>query len=180
MKKVAYFILGILLFIGGICYAQADPQGALVIRQGKQLKKIVVTVEAYLVGDILEITAGVRKRGERIKINGVALQGPRIGKIHYRSRKRLPPSVEDEDEEPYPVTKVDGLIMFGNRTKEKIPQGRLNKALFKLKVPTDKIVRGKPYELIVDVESEEKRTRIPKFRFELEDFAEIVSGAKEQ
>jgi len=176
MKVFSLVILAALLLIINPCQAQEDlSDKILVIREGKQLKKVIVTVEAYLSGDILETTVGVRKRGERIKINDVALTGPKLGKIHYASRKKIPPSVEDEDEEPFEITKMDGLVMFGNRRKEKLPKGRLNKELFKLRVPTEKIESDKRYELVVEVESEEEAKRIPKFKFELKSLAELIS-----
>jgi hypothetical protein len=175
--KTIFLSLAALLFFSPLSFcAEDDPSDRIpVIREGQQLKTTIVTVEAWLAGQILEVTVGVHRRRERMKVNDLVLTGPGLGKIRYRSRKSLPPSVEDEDEETFEVTRLDGLIKFGSRTREKVPLGRLNRVLFKLKVPVDKIVSGKKYELVVEVESEEKAKRVPKFTFELEDFAEKIS-----
>ena len=167
--KTAVLFLAALFLVTPLFSTDEDPSGGvLVIREGQQLKATFVTVEAWLTGEILEVTVGVRKRRERMKVDDLFLTGPGLGKIRYASRKNLPPSVEDEDEAPFEVTVLGGLMKFGSRTKEKVPVGRLNKVLFKLKVPVDKIVPGKKYELVVEIESEEKAKRVPKFRFELE------------
>ena len=140
------------------------------------MKDTTVTVEAYLSGDVLEAVVGARMPSERPKITGFYLTGPGLGKIHYASREVVPPSIDDQDEDPFPVTKVDGLIMFGDRTKEKTPKGRLTKEAFKLKVPGQKLKTGKRYELVIGVESREKAQRIPKFKFYLKDLSELYQS----
>ncbi|MFC1514594.1 hypothetical protein ACFL5X_01665 [Candidatus Omnitrophota bacterium] len=179
-RTIAILLLAVFLLSTGVCFGQplARPreEKILVVREGKQLKKTTVTVEGYLVDDILDVTVGVRMPSDRAKINKFYLTGPGLGKIHYAARTVVPPSVDDVDEEPFPVTKVDGMIMFGDRTREKTPKGRLTKESFQLKVPIDKIKPGKRYELVVDVESQEKAQRIPKFKFHLQGFAELIAN----
>jgi len=155
VKRLVFLsvVIFILSCIFNSSYAgQSDiSRPALVIREGRQLKKTTVAVEGYLYDNILEVKVEVRMYAERPKIIDVMLVGPRLGRVHYKTREDIPVSLEEED--PYLVTKVDGLISFSKRTKEKTPKGTLTKELFKIKVPVEKIQIGKRYQLWVEVES---------------------------
>lgn len=171
-------IIGLICFIGTgvfVSYPEQETTGSiLVIREGKQLKKTTVAVDVRLIEDVLKIKVETRMHAERPKITDVILVGPGIGRVHYVTREDVPPSVEEE--EPYPITKEDGFITFRKRTKLKTPKGTLAKELFKLKVPVEKIVPGKRYQLWVEVESKAKRgKKSKKFKFNLENLAELVS-----
>lgn len=173
--SVVIFILSCIL---NYSYAgQSDISGpALVIREGKQLKKTTVAVEGYLYDGILEVKVEARMYAERPKIIDVMLVGPRLGRVHYKTREDIPVSLEEED--PYLITKVDGLISFSNRTKDKVPKGTLTKELFKIKVPVEKIQPGKRYQLWVEVESKRRGGRFPKFKFNLKKLPELISQSK--
>ncbi|MBN2120552.1 MAG: hypothetical protein JW734_05815 [Candidatus Omnitrophica bacterium] len=174
-QGILCLILGFFLSGSNISYAEeVVSERLLVIRQAKELKNTMVGVEAYLIEDVLEITVEARMRQERPKIIDVAFLGGGLRKIHYKSREVIPPSVEDEDAELYPVTKLDGLVMFGDRTKLKELKGKLTKELFKLRIPSDKIKPAKRYQLWVEVESP-KATRNLKFKFDLEDLPHLIS-----
>ena len=154
---------------------QETPERRLVIREGKQSRANIVAVETYLVGnDILEVTVEARMYAQKPKINDVIMVGPRLGRIHYKTRETVHATLEEE--EPIPITKQGGFIVFGKRTKTKKPKGTLTKELFKLKIPTDKIVPGKRYQLWVQVESKTSGGGRPlRFKFDLKDLPELIS-----
>jgi len=186
MKRIIFMaaLLGILFSFSSWSSAQGDVEDPglevedpnLLIREGKQIKRITVLVIGYLKEDILEVTVDVRIPNQRPKITDVLFTGPKLGKIHYRSREIIPPSVEDDEEETYPITKVDGMVMlFGKRTKEKPLKGRQTKELFKMRIPIDEIDPEKKYQLWVEVETKTSASaRIPKFKFDLEKLAELI------
>ena len=174
IRRHILFSLSVFFFSSFVCYAQNDVVSSdrLLIREGKQLKKTTVAVEGYLYNDILQVQVEVRMYAQRPKIIDVSLTGPKLGKIHYKTRQDLPVTLEEED--PYNITRVDGEISFKKRTKVKKPKGTLTKELFKIKVPVDKIIPGKRYQLWVEVESKRQAGRIPKFKFDLKKLPELV------
>ena len=174
LKQPIIFLLSILFAGSFICFAQEDSssQGILLIREGKQLKKTTVAVEGYLYNDILQVQVEVRMYAERPKIVDVVFTGPKLGRIHYNTRQDLPITLKEED--PYNITRVDGMISFGKRTRVKKPKGTLTKELFRIKLPVDKIISGKLYQLWVEVESKRRGGRIPKFKFDLKKLPELV------
>lgn len=149
----------------------------LILREGKQVKNNVVAVEAYRVGDILEAKVEVRMYSERPRITNVMLAGPGIGRVSYELKKEIPLTLDEED--PYIITKEDGIISLGSRKKKKKPKGTLTKESFKIKVPWNKIIAGKRYQLWVDVESKTQPGQRPqKFRFNIENLAQYAPAAQ--
>ena len=169
-------MVGVLFSFLDICYAQEEEvvEPILVIREGKQSKSNIVAVETYLIDDVLEVTVEARMYAQKPKINDVILVGPRLGRIHYKTREIVYTTLEEE--EPYPITKQGGFIVFGKRTKTKKPKGTLTKELFKIKVPKEKILPGKRYQLWVEVESKTDSGGRPlRFKFDLKDLSQLIS-----
>ena len=182
MRSVVYSLLAFALFSYNSTFAQyPDTESAsgkvLVIREGKEIQKKTVVVEAYLKGDILEVEVGARILRERPKIHNLLLVGPGIGRVHYTTSEIVPPSTEEEA--PYPITRSGGLVSFGEKTEVKYPKGALSKRRFDIEVPVDKLVAGGKYELWVDLRSKTRGgSRGKKFEFLLENFYELVSSEK--
>ena len=175
-------IIGVLFSVVYCSYGQepeTTTERLLVIREGKQSRNNIVVVDVYLIEDVLEALVGVRMYAEKPKINDVILVGPKLGRIHYKSRETVFAKVEEE--EPYPITKQSGIIVFGKRTKTKQPEGTLTKELFRIKIPREKIVPNKRYQLWVQVESKTRAGGTPlKFKFDLENLAELIEQQKKQ
>ncbi|MBL7130373.1 MAG: hypothetical protein ISS45_03070 [Candidatus Omnitrophica bacterium] len=144
------------------------------IREAKLYRKDSVAVDAHLIDDVLEIMVEARMYAQKPRINDVLVRGSKLGGLHYKTRKTIVATVEEED--PYEVTKEEGWIVFGKRKKVRELKGTLTKELFKLKIPKEKIVCGKRYQLWVEVESKTEGGRAQKFKFNLEGFPELVHG----
>jgi len=166
--------LGILFFFLSFSYSQDQDQleKKLIIREGKQVRDNIVAIEAYRIGDVLEVKVEVRMYAQRPRIKNVLIVGPKIGRISYKRKEELPLRFEEED--PYPITKERGILSFRRRSKVKQPKGTMTKELFKIDVPWDKIVEGKRYQLWVDVESKTRGQRPLKFRFDLNNLLEVA------
>ncbi len=177
MKKifVLALILGVLVSFLNLSHAEEKTrQRILVVREAKQHRITTVAVEAYLISDVLEVVVGARIHAQKPKILDVVLRGPGLGRrVHYKAKETLYATTQEED--PYSITKLDGMIAFGKRTKTKKPKGRLTRELFKLQIPTDRVVSGKRYQIWVDIESMEKAGMGERFKFDIEDLAGLIA-----
>ena len=178
MKRISLLvvIMSILFSVSNSSYGQEQeaPERILLLREGKQSMRNIVAVEAYLIDDTLEVLVEARMYAEKPKINDVILVGPKLGRLHYKTRETVYATAQEE--EPYEITKQDGLIALEKRKKVKEPEGTVTKELFKLKIPTDKIKQGKRYQLWVQVESKTRAGGVPlKFKFDLKDLPELIS-----
>ena len=158
-----------------VSYGQTEDysQEKLIIREGKQFKKNAVAVEGYLIGDIFEVKVEARMHAERPKIHSVFLKGAGIGRLSYTTREDVPVSIEEED--PYEVN-TKRTMLSRKKTKVKRLKGAVTKELFKFKLPTDKFVAGKPYQLWVEIISKTRGGGAPqKFKFDLEGIYQALS-----
>lgn len=144
----------------------------LVIREAKLFREKNVAVDAQLIDDVLEIMVEARIYAQKPRINDVLVRGPKLGRLHYQTRKTIVAGVDEP--EPFEVTKEHGWLVLGKRKKVIELEGTLTKELFKIKIPEDKIVCGKKYELWVEIESKTRGGRAEKFKFKLEDFPELI------
>jgi len=179
MKKMFALVatMGVLLSISNFSFAQEE-EGAeriLVLREAKQHKKTTVAVEAYLISDMLEVTVMVRMYAGKPSIFNVILVGPKLGRISPKTSETVTATVEDEA--PFPTTKRGGFISFGKKTETKEAKGTLTKELFRFRIPTDKIVPGKRYQIWVKVQSRKgkEKGKIRGFKFDLESLAQLIS-----
>lgn len=143
-----------------------------VIREAKLYREKNVAVDAQLVDDVLEIMVEARIYAQKPRINDVLVRGPKLGRLHYQTRKTIVAGVDEP--EPFEVTKEHGWLVIGKRKKVRELKGTLTKELFKIKIPKEKIVCGKRYELWVEIESKTRGGRAEKFKFKLEDFPELI------
>jgi len=150
-----------------------EMQGRIsVIREAKIFRKKNVAVDAHLVdGDVLEIMVEARIYAQKPRINDVLVSGPKLGKEHYIARKTIVAGVDEP--EAFEVTKEHGWLVFGKRKKVRELEGTLTKELFKIKIPKEKIVCKKKYQLWVEIESKTQGGRAEKFKFKLKDFPSL-------
>lgn len=153
--------------------AKEELQGRIpVIREAKIFRKKNVAVDAHLLdGEILEIMVEARIYAQKPRINDVLVSGPKLGKERYIARKTIVAGVDEP--EAFEVTKEHGWIVFGKRKKVRELEGTLTKELFKIKIPKEKIVCKKKYQLWVEIESKTQGGRAEKFKFKLKDFPSL-------
>ena len=180
MKKMFVLVvtMGVLLSILNFSFAQEEggAERILVAREAKQYKETTtVAVEAYLVGDVLEVTtmARMQMRTTKLRIYNILVVGPKLGRISLKTRETL--TAVTEEEASFSTTKLGGLIRYSKKTREKKAKGILTKELAKFKIPADKIIPGKRYQLWVDVQSVQKKGRPVRFKFDLENLAQLIS-----
>ena len=170
-------IMGILLSALNFSYAQEqeDAEGILVLREAKEYRKTTVAAQVYLIDDILEVTVIARMYAEKPRFYKVSIVGPKLGRLSPKTREELTSMMEEET--PYPTTKKGIFISFGKKTKTKKARGTLIRELFQFKIPRDKIVPGKHYQLRVAVESKTRGGGMPvKFKFDLQDLPEFLQS----
>ena len=152
--------------------AKEEIQGRIsVIREAKLYRQSNVAVDAHLVDDVLEIMVEARMYAQKPRINDVLVSGPKLGKERYIARKTIVAGVDEP--EPFEVTKEHGWIVFGKRKKVRELEGTLTKELFKIKIPKEKIVCKKKYQLWVEIESKTEGGRAEKFKFKIKDFPSL-------
>lgn len=162
-----------MIFISGLTYCFAQEEGKiLILREAKQYGKANVSVLAYLKDDILEVTVGARVYADKPKIDNVIVVGPKLGRLSSEAKSTLYATEEDEDE--IEVSESRGLLGFGARSKAKKKKGVLVKEQYKFKIPKEKIVAGKRYELRIKIDSPKIDSRSLRFKFELENLAELI------
>jgi hypothetical protein len=154
-------------------YAQDIPERKLVLRQAQESGNTTVAVEAYLAGDILEATVYARMYGAKPRIFNIILAGPKLGRLSPRSKETIYPKAEEEEEVSFPTTDLVGTIRFSKRTQEKAASGTLTRELSKFKVPAQKILPNKRYELRILVESMQNPGKTESFFFPLKDFDKL-------
>jgi hypothetical protein len=153
--------------------AKDEMEGRIpVIREAKIYRNKNVAVDAHLVdGEVLEIMVEARIYAQKPRINDVLVSGPKLGKERYIARKTIVAGVDEP--EPFEVTKEHGWIVLGKRKKVRELEGTLTKELFKIKIPKEKVVCKKKYQLWVEIESKTQGGRAEKFKFKLEDFPSL-------
>ncbi len=160
-------------FLFSFTQAQASER-KMILREAKERGRASVAIEAYLTDDILEVTVYARMYATKPKIFGVILAGPKLGRLGFLTKEILYPKAEEEDEElVFPTKDVQGgYIRFSKKTRDKKTQGALTREMVKFKIPIEKILPNKPYELRVKIESMQTPGEIETFEFPLNDFAQ--------
>ncbi|MBD3264660.1 MAG: hypothetical protein GF375_06130 [Candidatus Omnitrophica bacterium] len=173
LKK--YILSGLILGLG-FCpsfysFCQKEEESTLIAREGKQVRRDTVAIEAYAIHNILRVNVEARMYSERPKISKVLLVGPKIGRMTYYRKEEIPINLEEKT--PYLISKKGGLFSSRDNTEEKDPKGTLTHELFEFKVP-GKIVSGKKYELWVYIEGKNSAasSRPQRFSFNLPNFTD--------
>jgi len=176
-KKLMIVLVCIFALYLAVSYAGEAGKRKLILRQAQEVGKTSVAVEAYLAGDVLEVTAYARMYGTRPKIYNLILVGPKLGRLSAQAKRTVyPKSEETEADLTFPTTKMDsGIISFSKKTKDKKSEGALTRELYGFKIPVDKIVPGKRYELRILIEGMQNTGQKVSFKFEFKDLAGELS-----
>ncbi len=145
----------------------------LIIREAKKSRHTTVAVEAYLEGDILEVKVIARMRRTKPRIYNVIFLGPKVGRVVPDVRETLYPAMEGE--ESFPTKEREGFISFDEKVKTKEARGTLTKELLKFRIPADRIIAGRRYQIWVKVESMQRSGDRESFKFDLENFPQFFS-----
>ncbi len=175
-KKFVVAVLGVTFSLAlAFSYAQDLTERKMILRQAQERVHTTAAVEAYLTGDVLEVTVYARMYAAKPKIFNVILVGPKLGRLSPRSKETLYPKAEEEDQEmSFPTTdKEGGFIRLSKRTKDKIAKGALTRELSKFKIPTEKIQSKGTYQLRILIESMQSPGKQESFIFPLEGFAQL-------
>lgn len=167
-------VIVVLFFASNFCWTQEEAvtERLLVLREAKQYGETNVAVQAYLVGDILEVTVSARIYAAKPEIDNVIIVGPKLGRLSPKTKKTL--YATEEEEEPYLTTESKGLIGFGRKKRTKKAKGTLTKELFKFNIPRNKIIPGKRYELRIRIESMKIAGKFIRFKFELKNLPQLI------
>ena len=181
MKKMLTLLL-LASFIASVAlplYAQGQIR---VIREAQEANKTRVAITGDLTDDIFEITVIARMKRTKPMIHNVIVVGPGLGRLSCETKETLVATTEEDV--PFVTERKDkGLINFGKsedaKTSEAISEtnvhkGTATKALYTFRIPRDKVKKDKKYKLWVQVMSSQKGSEYDTFKFDLENFAELV------
>jgi len=99
--------------------------------------------------------------------------GSGLGRLSCDSRETLVATAEEE--EPFLTKRKDkAFISFRKSEAVKKARGTMIKELLRFDIPVDKIKEDKKYRLWVQVVSSQKGSKYKTFKFDLEDFAELL------
>ncbi len=153
---------------------EEDSMGTiLILREAQEFGDTTVAVEAHLIGDILQAKITARMHGTKPKIHNAIIVGPGLGRLSIESKEVLLATAEEE--RPYPTSKKDrAFIDFRQKAETKIAKGALTRELMIFKIPRNKIVKGKKYQLWVQVESLQRGGKYKTFKFHLDNLPGLM------
>lgn len=173
MKKLLILLTLIGLIAPSLRAEEENASKVQVIREAQEKQRNTVAVEGHLIGDIFEVTLIVRMRRTKPRVHNAIVVGPGIGRLSFDSKEVLLATTAEE--EPFPTKKKDkAFISFSKSEKEKKSTGRVIKQRLRFKIPVDKIKEDKKYRLWVQILSSQKGSRYTTYKFDLEDFAELL------
>jgi hypothetical protein len=157
-----------------VSYAQEGAPGrVLLLREAQEFEKSTVAIEAYLTDNVLEVTIIARMPGTKPKIHNAIIVGPRLGRLSCESKEVLLATVEAE--EPFPTKRKDmAFISFSKSEETKKTKGTLTRELVVFRIPNERIIKGKKYELWVQIESLQKGGKYKTFKFDLQSLGDFL------
>jgi hypothetical protein len=172
-RRLLYLFLSIISIITLLSYAKAQEiaiEKVRILREAQEYEKSTVAVDAHLKDDILQVIIIARMDGTKPRIYNSIVVGPKLGRLSCESREVLLATVEEE--EPFLTKRKDkAFISFTKGEEVKKAKGTLTRELFVFKIPIDRIIKGKKYELWVQIESLQKGGKYKTFKFDLENFS---------
>ncbi len=158
------------------CFAQNDNDGrVLIMRQAQERKKTIVSVEAYLIEDIIELTLSARMYAAKPKFFNITIAGPKIGRLAPKTREMIY-AVSTEEEDSILTTELEGgILRTSKKNKVKKAEGTLTKELVKFKIPRGKIIPGGRYRLWIKIEGMQGKIPIQTFKFSLDNLPELIA-----
>lgn len=164
--------LFVIMFLSLSAGLLGQDQEVPVIREAIEDQEAAVAIDGYLAEGMFQVKVTARIYAATPSIYSVLLVGSNLGRMSPSAVESLYAS--GEEEMPYKTTTRGGLVDFGPKSKEKNLQGRVTRKLVKFKILPEKITPSEEYELWVRLESSASRGRISTYRFNLENFAELV------
>ena len=173
---VYFMVMMAVLFLFGACDIIASDK-VPVIREAEEKRDSSVAVEAYLIGDILEVKVSVRMPNARPKIDNVIVVGPRIGRISPDTIEQIYAGLEEEAS--YRTTKRSGFISFEDRTTTKKLKGTVVRKSYRFKMDREKIISDGLYQLWIKIKEEglSKKGRITPYKFDLVKLPELLNSS---
>jgi len=159
------------LATGSMAAEETVQNETLVIREGLQIKQTGIAVEGRYLDGVLDVAIEVRMYSERPRIRNVQIVGPKLGRMSYDRKKNIPLGLEEED--PYEIKRKGHWRPGSFRTERKKLKGTVTRERFLFKIPWDKIVPGKKYQLWIDVDSKTREGKGKKYKFALDKLAEF-------
>ncbi len=174
-------VAGIIATWPAVCRAQEeDPdKGVLVLREAQEFGDNNVAVIGYLQGNIFEVKVVAGMFRTKPEIDNCIVVGPKLGRLSASQKETIYPKAEDEVEDDVFMTEdVDGafLLRFSKQRKKRQIKGALTRELYRFKIPKERIIRGKRYEIRIKIESSQNPGIGERFTFKLENFPELVLG----
>ena len=176
-EKLLLCIILLAVLFGLTSLAYADRR--LLLRSAQEDTKAMVAVEAYLEGDLIEAKVSVGMRNARPSILNVIIEGPGIGRLVPISVKEVYASLSEAEEKPYPTEKIGGMIVPGEKSKDKKLEGAVSRKSYIFKIPKDKIAAGAQYDLKVKVGTVKQvageAAQYTRFIFSLGDLSQLIA-----
>lgn len=174
VRRLSFFIMLALFLSLTHAFAQEENSAsrALVLREAKQDGKTTAAIDAYLIGDILEVKVTAKMYATKPEIANIILVGPKIGRMSPETRKTVTSSTEEDA--PYPTSKRTAFISFGDKAKDKKTRSTITRELVEFKIPTDKILPDRLYQIWVKVENSQSGGEVYGFKFDLKEFPRLI------
>jgi len=173
VKKLLILLTLIGLIVPSLRAEEENADKIRVIREAQEKQKNTVAVEGYLIDNVFEVSIIVRMYRTRPMIYNALVVGSGLGRLSCDSRKTLVATAEEE--EPFLTKRKDkAFISFRKSEAVKKARGTMIKELLRFDIPVDKIKEDKKYRLWVQVVSSQKGSKYKTFKFDLEDFAELL------
>ncbi len=155
-------------------YAQEENSASrtLVLRKAKQDGKTTAAIDVYLIGDILEVKITAKMYATKPEIANIILVGPKIGRMSPKTKKTVTSSTEEEV--PYPTSKRGAFISFGNKARTGKTRSAITRELVEFKIPTDKIVPDRLYQIWVRIEGSQGGGEVHGFKFDLKELPRLI------
>ncbi len=173
-RPVAFLLIGFVMLFQIFSYAQeSNKERLLILREAQEDQKSTVAIEAYLLDNILEVTIIARMPGTKPKIYNAIVVGPRLGRLSSESKEVLLATAEED--KPFPTKRKDmAFISFSKGEETKKARGTLTRELVTFRIPPERVVKGKRYELWVQIESLQVGGGYKTFKFDLGNIGELI------
>jgi hypothetical protein len=177
MKRAIFSLsIGFIVLSWSFSYAQEGSiEKILILREAQEDQKSTVAIEAYLADNTLEVTIIARMPGTKPKIHNAIVVGPKLGRLSCESKEVLLATVEED--KPFPTKRKDmAFISFSKGEETKKARGTLTRERVVFSIPPEKVIRGKRYDLWVQIEGLQKGGKYKTFKFDLGNIGDLLSN----
>jgi len=153
------------------------------LREAQEFGTNNVAVIGYLKDNIFEVKVIAGMFRAKPEIDNCIVVGPKLGRLSASQKETVYPKAEDEVEDDTFMTDDVArafLLRFRKQRKKRQIKGALTRELYRFKIPKERIIRGKRYEIRIKIESSQNPGIGERFTFKLENFPELVHGGEGQ